>query len=276
MIRSVKKVFKKVVSNPIGQLVIGAAASFLTAGLANAIGLTAGLQGALGPTLGLVLSRGLAGAAAGALTTALGGGNVGQGVALGGLGGLIVGGVEAYNLPPGEVARGVAAPVNEPINAPRQAGAVNSDIPVIVNDQPSGVVPASYVKAGVTAAQLPTAGPAVQQSFTSGSPAPKGLLNSFLPSDPEVRGRILGGAAEGALSGVFADDGAAAAEASRFRTEAELANLSNIGASHSNVSQGLLQAGPQPTAPAGAQSPAERFISWVYNPQTRRIEPVPA
>ena len=126
----------------------------------------------------------------------------------------------------------------------------------------------------------PVATPATLQ--TTPAAAPTSALGKFadfiLPSSPEVRGRLLGGAAEGALKGLLSgSDSEAILQAGRERTAAQQEELAAIRASHSGATRGLLTPGPQRAAPAGAVSPVERFGAsqigrWFYNPRTRRIE----
>lgn len=294
--KAVKKVFKKIVGSTIGRIVLSVAVGFITFGLGAAIGLTASLTSTLGQTLGLVLSRALTGALAGAIMGGLTGTGIGKGALLGGIGGAILGGVESYI--GGQAAGGVSGDVgptgvDAPVNAPGAQGVLGVDAAF---DQVG-----TNVEALGTASQLPTApdllappttlvggggaGPVTVRPIGPPGTAPAAgglttpsalgsLVDKFLPSDPEVRGRLLGGAAEGALKGLMAGNAdEATAEAYRARTEAQQAELATVRASHSNATRGLLTAGPQPAAPAGAVTPAQRFSgSYYYNPQTRRIE----
>lgn len=317
IVKSAGKIFKKIVGSTIGRLILSVAIGYLTFGLGTAMGLTTSLQGMFGTgmfakTMGLVLSRGLMGAAAGALTGALGGGDILKGAALGGLGGMIIGGIEAYT--GGAAAAGTDSAQNvgptgtdAPVNVAGQQGVLSIDqqfdkIGPSLNAPPADTLlpRAPDLLGGAGTSGLVGDGPNIVPDVggtnlsprfdpntadpgfipSGGGAAPKGffsnLADKFLPSDPEVRGRLLGGAAEGALKGLLSNQGDSA-DAFRDRTRAQEAELANVRQSHSQATRGLLRRGPPPAAPAGAVSPQERFGAaqvgtWFYNPQTRRIE----
>lgn len=92
-IKAVAKVFKKVAKSPIGQIVIGAAVSYFTAGIGSALLGSIAPSIASGTLLHSVLSSTITGALTGAVTGGLSGGGIGKGVMFGALGGAVMGGV---------------------------------------------------------------------------------------------------------------------------------------------------------------------------------------
>lgn len=113
-IRGVGKVFRSVTKSAAGKVMVGAAAAFLTAGLASTVLNATGLSASMSGTLGTVLSNALSGAAAGGVTSMLTGQNIGKGLALGGAGGVLVGGLRASF---GEIAPGTWADSKPPSEA---------------------------------------------------------------------------------------------------------------------------------------------------------------
>lgn len=279
IVKSVKKVFKKVVSSPIGMLAVGAAVSFFTAGIGTfALGAMGASTGFLGSTLGTVLSYGISGAVAGAATSFLGGGDVMSGLLYGGLGGMVVGGVQSAlgNYAGGAAGAEGAGGENGISRPPSEAAAGVQGNPanqIGSNPLPTGVATQTGAVLNSNAAAIPS------------NPAPGGGgffdgIGSWVDRNPEIAGRMIEGAAKGGLE-MFAGGADGEAAAMRAQTDADrLAfdrqQYGDLRNSY-NTTGGMLPASGGVAPPPNSAPPAGTGqFRWLFNPQTRRIEPVSA
>lgn len=254
-IKAVAKVFKKVAKSPIGQIVIGAAVSYFTAGIGSALLGSIAPSIASGTLLHSVLSSTITGALTGAVTGGLSGGGIGKGVMFGALGGAVMGGVSH------SIGLGAPAPGSSSTTGPTAPSATASgagptapgapppatSIP-IVGPPPSSQVgvgtsgfsaqgggtpyvpisaPAGSYQINTAMPNVPTLGGAVTTGsggITAPSPAPSsgGLLSSavnYLNANPGAASAVMG-AASGASNALLDDSDEAYMD--RTRTTAEL------------------------------------------------------
>ena len=271
-IRALKKVFKKVAKHAkiIVPVVLGAAAIYFTAGAA--LGGTSGISGlvgqlGLGSTLSSVLTGAVTqagiGAAIGAGTSLVTGGDVGKGALLGGAAGAVTGGIAGAVNAPSSGATGVAATV------PSRAAAPGSPINLVPSQGPVGVP---------LAAPLTTAaGPAASSG---------GLLSGvgkFITDNQTLIGGALQGLGAGIGSAAEADARVEAAQIAADREAEEAAIERARIAANFDVSGGgglltgaTLDTTPRPT-PVQQFSPTtvlakSRGARWRYNPETGQVE----
>ncbi len=260
-IRAIKKVFKKVVKNLkiIVPVALAAAAIYFTAG--SALGGGAGISGlvgqlGLGSTLSSVLTGAVSqagiGAALGAGTSLLTGGDVGKGALLGGAAGAVTGGITGAVNAPSSGATGVRPTV------PSGATAPGPPINLVPSQGPVGVPPAA-------------------PAASSG-----GLLSGvgkFITDNQTLIGGALQGLGSGIGSAAEAD---ATVDAARLLVEQDEAERERIAANFDVSGGGGLLTGatldttPRPTpvqqfAPTTVLAKA-RGARWQYNPATGRVE----
>ncbi len=297
VVKSVKKVFKKITKSKLGQFVVGAAVSYFTAGLGSAV---LGAMGAsLSPVMTTVLSHAISGAATGGIMAAASGGNIGKGLLMGGAGGAIMGGVQsALNFTPvpgpapvkiGPVgSSGLSSGQAATLGIGQQAigagattaagagGSLTSGVGLaaksgtgFINVSAPGATPSHYVGYGVNSNTIPAGTTAMTPAGMVSGTGKTGVMG-WVERNPDIVGSVASGAVRGGLEMAGAGDGGNDIEAAkRAQIEAdEKAQAAQI-ASHS-VSGGLLQPGTasQPTNPTPPQrwdTPGlGRNGKWVY------------
>lgn len=267
IVKSVKRVFKKVVKNPIGAVVLGAGVAFFTAGLGTAaLGAMGASSAFTSGTLGTVLSHAISGTVAGAGTAALTGGNIAKGALFGGAGGALMGGARSFLGGGGEPGGMLAGREGDT----QLAGGANGDSFRNVADP--NLLGNQNLTLTQPAAPLPGAAP-----LPAASPAPAastGMLG-WLERNPEITGRVLAGAAEGGLGMMMADEDSARDAYYEGSLQLERQQYRDLRSGYSNLG-GMLTPQGQPPAPPNAQLPAGTpQVRYQWNPTTRRIEAVP-
>ncbi len=272
-LRALKKIFKKVAKHAkiIIPVVLGAAAIYLTFQLASGGTGISGLVGqlGLGSTLSSVLTGAVTqagiGAAIGAGTSLVTGGDVGKGALLGGAAGAVTGGITGAVNAPSSGATGVAA------TAPSSAAAPGAPINLVPSQGPVGVPVAAGAAPLVTAAG-PAAGAASSGGLLSG-------VGKFITDNQT----LLGGAIQGIGAGIgSAAEADATVEAAQLLADQDEAARAQI-ASNFDVSGGggLLSGSTQDTTPR--PTPTQQFTRpsvqarqrgarWRYNPETGQVE----
>ena len=269
-IKAIKKVFKKVAKHAkiIVPVVLGAAAIYFTAGAALGAGGISGVIGqlGLGSTLSSVLSGAVTqagiGAAIGAGTSLVTGGDVGKGALLGAAAGAVTGGITGA----------VNAPTTRAQNFGRDPQFPNA------SNLGSGGSPSSDPLSGLN----PLTDPAIRPPDTGGG----GLLSSFgefvTDNQTLIGGAIQGvGAGLGGLAQAEAQVEAAEVLANQDRERrAEIAANFDVSGGGGLLSGSTLDSTPRPTPTQQfTQSSVQarnRGARWQFNPETGRVELVPA
>jgi hypothetical protein len=280
--KSVTKVVKKILP-----VVLAAAAIYFTAGAALGVAGTAGGWGAavssftsqMGATgvLGQVLTGAITqagyGAALGAGTSLLTGGDPLKGAATGALTGAVTGGV-----------MGGIGMNTDPLSGIGENAASGS--PITVEGLPPAGLDASAVEAGAaeglwSAPSAVAANPAA--AAPAAAPSGGGLLSKggWLERNQAIvglGGQAVAGVGQGLIAGAKSEDEAE----SKLALEREKA--ARIRANYGNLGPGLLkpedvahvqeQAGTRPT-PGQRFDPRTYGGRWVYNTESRRVEYVP-
>jgi hypothetical protein len=293
IVRSVKKVFKKVASSAIGKIIIAVAVSYFTAGLGAAFLGATGLATGMSATMTTVLSHAISGSIAGGITSGLTGGDIGKGMLFGGVGGAVTGGVQSalgnYTTIPGQTAPGDAAGkigVEQGVQSPGEASVAVQEIGPPANlDTSAGSV---GVPAGSAANLHPSAGPA--DGFVGSAKGPGGSggllggVGDWIEKNPTAAtigaSTAIQGIGQGMMASGQAEAATEAAEASR-RAEAE--KLAGIRGSHEGMT-GLLNPSTVAATRAGQAprpTPGQRFDpsvyqgEYIYDPEKGRIIFVP-
>ena len=266
--KGIKKIFKKITKSTIGKILLGVVAAVFTAGIGTAVlGAAGASAGFMSSTMGTVLANGISGAVAGGLTSGLAGGDVLKGMAFGGLGGALVGGVKSYlNATPT-----ADAAISNKMTADNTFAVPKTPPPgttTTANYGPPGTSPAGTTPTGgmTTAATQGSVQPVsltptnVPSGFEQAVPTPVDTANmSFLESvahnikKPTFQGLMLSGALSGGAA-MMANSGGT-------DTAAEMAWREQERASHSGV-HGLLSSPTNPVDFAGAPTPAQRWDRW--------------
>jgi hypothetical protein len=291
VVKGVKKVFKKVtkVVRKVAPIALAAGAVIFTAGAALGVGPMAGgwgaaassltsslgVQGSLAPIVTGAVTQAGYGAAIGAATSAITGGDISDGALMGAAGGAVTGGVMGAagmgTDPLANTFRSDAGPVSSSTGI-TGARIENSGIAGATVQAAPGGTPAVT---GTTATGSPITGTTAAPTVTpAGSTAPttsRGFFSEggWLERNQGLVGPMIGGVGRGLLTGMAAKE---AADSQQEQTQQIINNYGTTGT-------GLrMAATPQPAGPAG---PAvhERYPSavrsWQYNPATGRIERIP-
>lgn len=294
-VKSVKKVFKKVTKSVIGKVVIGAAAAFLTMGLGSAaLGAMGASSAFVNSTMGTVLSGAISGAAAGGLTSALTGGDIGKGLLFGGVGGAVVGGLKsALGMVPEGAAAGGAPDASSAANAAQNVGPLSQNVsPDAIGQAAVGspqafgagpTIPAAgdalgQAQAGATGAF--GSGPAAAAAASPVQTASQGLLG-WLERNQTLAGSVISGVGAGMMGAAKADSDQDVMRLAMERDEAERAARR---ASHDGVgTRGLLTDAnlaymdqqPQRPTPTQRFDPISYRGEYVYDANLGRIVFVP-
>lgn len=217
----IKKVFKKVAKVVVDVAPIALAAGAIIFSGGAALGLAPlGIAGGWGAAASsLIGATGLTGGAASILTAGLT--NAGFGAAIGGLTSMIGGGSFTGGAKVGALAGGVTGLATGGFNAALQGGSIASPNPATANPMAGRVAATSdplraTVQEAINAPSAAVSGPATP---VQSSPLPAPLPNpaNAAAANPtggfidmlggkEVAGRVIGGAAQGFIAGLGADD----------------------------------------------------------------------
>lgn len=300
-IKAVQSVFKSVTKSPIGKIAVGAAVAYFTAGIGATVLGAVGATG-MSATLTTVLSHAISGTIAGGLTSALTGDSIGKGLAFGGLGGAVMGGVQSalgsYTQLPGQAAATQSAGNVGPGSQPGQPAASGASAPV----QNTGTMqPGAIGNAPSITGPPPAATPGMAAPFASPTPVNTGMLQpnqmtvfgagsspggaqaplypyptattagtapsgggilGFIKDNPAAAAIAGGGLVQGLGSGLMAK-GTADAATETAQMKIDAEKEKQAAITASHTGTGLLQPGPLDQTPR--PKPNDRFNPAAYS-----------